>query len=222
MSDNIVPPVSETRVIRVPLDTPHGEAARGLADTRHADSAYAWQFVTRAPAAETPASETPASETPAGETPLVETPGYGQAHDAHMRATYADPWDAMPRDDPRTGDPLTGTYGRTYAESGYLAMQASADMFGPLRGHCPVLLFTVATEQGEPLRHSPMGGARLTHVATCDTWDAALRAMRTMIDGDTFNATLTQPGTYPGTCLGCTAQQITQGHREDCPDRWII
>lgn len=107
---------------------------------------------------------------------------FATAHDAHLRAAYAEPWDVVPTDDPGTGDPLTGAYGRTYAEGGWMLMQAARDLFGPYTGHCPILLFQVTTPEGRPYVHGVLGGCVLTHADTYDTWDGALRAMRHMID----------------------------------------
>jgi hypothetical protein len=104
------------------------------------------------------------------------------SHDAYMREAYRDPWDVQPTNCPATGDPLTGVYGRTYAEDGWLLMQAAGDMFGPATGHTPILLFAITSASGAPLAHSPMGGARLTHIDTIDTWHGALAAMRWHID----------------------------------------
>lgn len=106
---------------------------------------------------------------------------FATTHDAHMRAAYAEPWEQVPTDDPATGDALTGTFGRTYAESGWLAMQAARDLFGPFTGHTPILLFQATTTDGRPYLHGAMGGCVLTHVDTYDTWDGALRAMRAYI-----------------------------------------
>lgn len=116
---------------------------------------------------------------------MADEKDFGAAHDAHMARVYAEPWDQTPTADPATGDALTGAYGRTYAEGGYLLMQAARDVFGPYTGHCPILLMQATTDDGRPYLHGALGGCVLTHTDTFDTWDAALRAMRTRI-----NATL--------------------------------
>lgn len=168
-------------------------------DTRHADAAYARQVADEAGPVSGralyrlanvgkpgPVSAAPVGwdriESGAEETDRAVSADFAAAHDAHMAATYRDPWQAMPTDDPRTGDPLTGVYGRTYAEGGWLLMQASGDMFGPARGHCPILLFEVTNERGERYASGAFGDARMTHVDTLDTWQGALSTLRARID----------------------------------------
>jgi len=109
---------------------------------------------------------------------------FAAAHDAHMRATYAGPAETLPTTCPVDGDPLTGVYGRTYAEGGYLLIQATGDVMGPVTGHAPILLFSITNDRGESLLHAPMGGARMRHVDTWDTWADALSALRWYVNAD--------------------------------------
>lgn len=198
------------------------ESTRRIADTRHADSAWAWQVANVCSVTglqncadrscelhyqDAPVRVAPDSTPVAGN---VDPAEFAEAHDAHMRSVYAEPWDMVPTGDPRTGDPLTGHYGRTYAESGWMLMQAARDMFGPFSGHCPILLFQATTTDGRPLIHGAMGGCVLTHVDTHDTWDGALRAMRTRIDG-------TLAGTPIGTTPVPTCGTCGQARGEHCP-----
>lgn len=167
------------------------QATARVVDTRYADGAYARQVADESPdsavlllpvPADAPIVLTPVADAPDDHATDVAADGFAAAHDAHMHATYVEAWDAVPTDDPGTGDPLSGTHGRTYAESGWVLMQAARDMFGPLSGHCPILLMQATTTDGRPLIHGAMGGVVLTHTDTFDTWHAALTAMRAAID----------------------------------------
>lgn len=157
---------------RVYLEPP----AMPIVDTRHADTGYARQV----------ADESGRDE-------------FSAAHDAYMRDAYRaptatlparEPWDTVavstvPADCPLTGEPLTGVRGQTYAEAGFLAMQATADASGPVTGHAPVLIFRITNPEGVPLADGhPSDVARLTMWATCDGWPGALHAIRQMIDAD--------------------------------------
>jgi hypothetical protein len=154
-------------------------AERAVIDTRHADVAYARQSADESGTAESGTAESGTAATVSYARQVADgNADFTASHDAYMREAYRDPWDVQPTNCPATGDPLTGVYGRTYAEDGWLLMQAAGDMFGPATGHTPILLFAITSASGAPLAHSPMGGARLTHIDTIDTWHGALAAMR--------------------------------------------
>ncbi len=188
----------ELHYMRAPLSLAPVPDGAPVVDTRHADAAYARQVADELHIRPSVAAhmigqfrEWSAQSVPAGweaieagteETDRAHDADFRAAHDAHMREAYREPWDVQPQQCPSTGDPLTGTYGRTYAESGYLLMQAAGDMFGPATGSTPILLFRVATAEGRALMHAPMGGAVMTHVDTYDTWHAALSALRWSVD----------------------------------------